>query len=279
MFEDNEARASLWGALASLCLLFFSPASASNTSLDSLLCPNDQKTKALAVRHIIDGDTLILANGKHVRLIGINSPELGRDQKPHQPLALEARRELARIIEQNGGRINLRFDREHQDRYGRQLAHLFDDRGTSVEAILLTKGLATILPIPPNTWNMDCYSKIEEQARKAKRGVWALKHYQPISKSTAFKAGYSIIRGRITRIGKSRRSIWLNLEQGIAVRIDRKDLKFFDRYNPTQLRHRTVEARGWAYKRNQQWRVNIRHPYALTLISDPADSTIDSTNK
>ena len=50
------------------------------------------------VRHVIDGDTFVLSDNQHVRLLGINAPELGKDGAPDQPLALDARTRLKNLI-------------------------------------------------------------------------------------------------------------------------------------------------------------------------------------
>ena len=36
-------------------------------------------TETATVRHVVDGDSVILTDGRQIRLIGINAPELGRD--------------------------------------------------------------------------------------------------------------------------------------------------------------------------------------------------------
>jgi micrococcal nuclease len=91
------------------------------------------------VRHVLDGDTVILQNNQHVRLIGINAPELGKDGAPDQPLATRTRDRLAQLM--RGQRVTLAFERERQDHYGRLLAHVYLPDGRDVEEILLREGL------------------------------------------------------------------------------------------------------------------------------------------
>ena len=44
-----------------------------------------------------DGDTLALEDGRSVRLLGINTPETGRDGEPSEPFAEDARALLSRF--------------------------------------------------------------------------------------------------------------------------------------------------------------------------------------
>src|SRR5690606_25821544 len=82
-------------------------------------------------RYVIDGDTLELVDGRRVRLIGINAPEIGRRGKPSEPYAQKARVELERLAGESGLRLVVGV--EPKDRYGRTLGHLFDARGANIE--------------------------------------------------------------------------------------------------------------------------------------------------
>ena len=80
---------------------------------------------AYRVERVVDGDTLILADPDRtrVRLIGINTPELARDGKPAEPLAVEAKEWLANRVE--GKEVRLDFDIERFDQYDRTLAYIY----------------------------------------------------------------------------------------------------------------------------------------------------------
>ncbi|GIS91411.1 MAG: hypothetical protein CM1200mP20_14520 [Pseudomonadota bacterium] len=74
------------------------------------------------VRHVVDGDTLVLDNGETVRLAGINAPELGQKGQPDQPLAAEATRALRELV--GAGTVVVEEAMEREDRHGRTLAYL-----------------------------------------------------------------------------------------------------------------------------------------------------------
>lgn len=230
--------------------------------------------ESVAVARVVDGDTLRLRDGRSVRLIGINTPEIGRKGKVSEPLAEAARDALQALLGKNAT-VGLRFDRERQDRYGRLLAHVYlaDDR--SVEAALLTAGLAAQIVVPPNVGQLDCYRAAENAARRAGKGVWQ-NIYRPLPvKDVSRKArGFRIIRGRVTQVGESRRSLWLNFRprpgdgprEGVAVRIAREDLQWFTGEPPQLLRGKTIIVRGWMSPYKKQSVMRLRHPASMQVV-------------
>ena len=59
----------------------------------------------VGVAKVVDGDTLRLVDGRSVRLIGINTPELGRDGRKAEPFAVAAQRRLRALVEASNGRV------------------------------------------------------------------------------------------------------------------------------------------------------------------------------
>ena len=84
---------------------------------------------------VIDGDTLVLDTGEKIRLAGINSPELARENRPAEPLAKQAKSTLEGLLVD--GRAQVEVAQEAKDRYGRTLAYLFTLDGQSVQRRLL----------------------------------------------------------------------------------------------------------------------------------------------
>src|SRR5438552_3085981 len=91
------------------------------------------------VERVVDGDTLIIAGGQRVRLLGINTPELARDGRPAEPWALEARDFLNHAV--SGREISLGFDREPFDKYGRRLAYVYR-QGKLINEEIIRAGLS-----------------------------------------------------------------------------------------------------------------------------------------
>lgn len=201
-------------------------------------------------------------------MIGINTPELARDNKPAEPLAKEAREALADLLK-NSRHIKLRFGKEKFDRYNRLLAHPFLADGTNVTEQLLKKGLGFALLVPPNGWQSDCYRQAENHARAQNLGLWQHPRYQPVAAEKISKRfrGYYRVKGKVERIGESRNSYWLNLSKDFALRISKQDARYFNSLPIKSLKHETIIARGWIYQGNNEMRMQIRHPAALEIVN------------
>jgi endonuclease YncB( thermonuclease family) len=226
-------------------------------------CPAERTDATVHIGYVYDGDTFRAVDGEKVRLIGVNTPELGKDGAPDEPLAAEAR---AQLLNLSGQGFRLQFDAERRDRYGRVLAHVFLPDGRNAAAILLQQGLATTLHIPPNLGNGDCYRRVEQTARAARRGVWALPAYQPVhsaavgSKENRFR----LVSGRVKAVRPSRKSVWLELDGRLSVRIPRADLAYF-LPPPETLLGRQVLARGWVRAGKSGPQMTVRHPLDLEV--------------
>ncbi|MFG1360305.1 thermonuclease family protein [Xanthobacter pseudotagetidis] len=121
-----------------------------------------------------DGDTLVL-NGEHVRLKGMDAPELaqtctrdGRDW----PCGREAKAALAAALKK--GEVACTFS--ERDDYDRPLAHCAV-AGADLGALLVRQGLAVAF---------GAYHAKEAEARAARRGMWAGTFQRP----AAYRAGH-----------------------------------------------------------------------------------------
>lgn len=231
-------------------------------------CALDRSDEEVRISRIYDGDTVELSDGRKLRLIGIDTPELGHGNDPSQPLAVDAANALRTLLAISPN-LHLRYDAESHDRYQRLLAHIYLHNGASVAAALLEQGLATALVIPPNVWNLDCYQAAERRAQAVRRGIWSLPGYQPVEAAAlpAKASGFRLVQGQVVRIGKSRKSIWLNLTGDVALRIDRKDLPYFKGLDLEHLENHRVRARGWLHPQKRGLMMRIRHPAALERLN------------
>lgn len=237
------------------------------------MCNIRSSDEAVEINHVIDGDTVILKDGRHVRLIGIDTPEIGRNGKQSEQGAESARKYLHSLI-YGHKHILLKFDNQHFDRYKRILAHLFLPDGKNIQASLLAEGLATPLTIPPNLHFLDCYLYHSNLAIASQQGLWGFKEYRPVSStmlgnnfsSGITTPGYRVITGRVERLGESRSSLWFNLAGNVALRIKRNDLVYFNEPELRSLEGKMIQARGWIYKKDNEFRIRIRHSSDLMLI-------------
>jgi len=142
---------------------------------------SDEPSGPVSVRvtHVVDGDTIDVrmpdGDEETVRYIGIDTPETVKPDTPVQCGGPEAHDANERLV---GGRsVNLRFDAEHRDVYGRLLAYVYLPRGGNgpplfVNAELVRRGLARTLTIPPNDSFADLFARLAAAAGAAGRGLW-----------------------------------------------------------------------------------------------------------
>ena len=254
-------RASWIGALF-VCALCLSAPGQAQPLTD---CAADHIDAWGQVEAVFDGDTIRLRDQHIIRLVAINAPELAHDGQPAQPLAEQARLALATLLPV-GSRIGLRYDSERHDHYQRVLAHVFDSQGRNVSADLLQAGYAFAIAVPPNLWQSACYFQQEAKARAVSAGVWGQAYYQPrqAAQLHSHEGGFYRVSGRIDHIGFSRRSVWLDMGHGFAVRIPRKSLTYFAADAPSERwQGKQITVRGWARFYNQKLNMTLTHPAML----------------
>jgi endonuclease YncB( thermonuclease family) len=216
------------------------------------------------VAQVLDGDSFLLSDGRQVRLIGINTPEYGKDGAPDQPLAREARARLAGLIERR--RVRLTPGREPRDRHGRLLAHA-EINGEQVEERLLREGLAWMVAIPPNIAHLERFTAAEQRARAQGLGVWSEPRLQPLEAAHLDRGGFHLVKGRIREVRRGKEYYYLELAPRRVIAIPRDDWReYFARaYSaPERLAGRQVIARGWVSERNGEFRLRVSHPAMLT---------------
>lgn len=233
---------------------------------DSTACRADvTQLKELRVERVVDGDTLRLSDGDSLRLVGINTPEIGRDGRADEPLAREAARALAELLEP-GRRVLLAEAEDGRDRHGRLLAYAFDAQGRNLSALLIGKGLGFHVAIAPNVRFADCSRTEETAARNARLGVWAQPQFAPksIAQLRPDQGGFVLLRDRVTRVSFKDNGWWLQLGGKVGVKIGETLQPAFSQSHLRALEGRLVEVRGWLVPMNGGWwMMNLGHTSML----------------
>jgi micrococcal nuclease len=112
---------------------------------------------------VIDGDTIIIAGGYHVRYIGIDAPEKG---ETYFMEATEANRQFVK-----GKKVKLERDRSEKDKYGRLLYYVYVDN-ILVNAEMVRLGYAYAKTYSPDTKHQLYLEAMEIEAKQLKRGIW-----------------------------------------------------------------------------------------------------------
>ena len=128
----------------------------------------DETARVVAV---YDGDTCRLADGRRLRLAGVDAPETAHDGRPAQYFAEQAKAALDGLVRG----VTLRFVGvgPSQDRYGRLLGDLVLPDGQSVTELLLSRGCVFVF------WHEDMgqalfdrYLALQRRAMADGQGFW-----------------------------------------------------------------------------------------------------------
>ena len=142
------------------------------------------KSEVAFVQRAVDGDTLKLSDGRRVRLIGVDTPELHysekllrdsrrtrKDIKDIQALGEGAAIFTKQLCE--GKYVRIELDARKLDKYGRMLAYIYLSDGTFVNAKIIEEGYGQVMTIPPNVKYADYFLKLQREARESRKGLWA----------------------------------------------------------------------------------------------------------
>lgn len=217
-----------------LCAFLLSAASAPAASVNVLAAGEWAR-----VKHVIDGDTFITSKNEHVRLLGINAPEIAHDDEPGEPLGEMARAWLQKRVQ--GRLVQLVFDVQRRDGYGRLLAQVFLRDGSWVNGELVARGLAHVYTFEPNHRFAARLLALEEQARKARRGIWRTGRFAVVDARRVGRrmiGQYRVVQGIVQRPRR-----WRFRLGRLVVSIPRKARGWFE--GPPRLREGMhVEVRG-----------------------------------
>ena len=116
-----------------------------------------RQTTAPQRAHVVDGDTVHLADGTKVRLLGIDAPEL------NQPGGDDARSYLIHLI----GKSRVVLETFDTDRYGRVVARVLTEEGHDLCGEMVAHGYA-------HAYTRYCtdYKSLERKAKRANLGLW-----------------------------------------------------------------------------------------------------------
>jgi len=225
-----------------------------------------QYTSLYSVKTVFDGDTVQLKDGRKIRLVGINTPEVAHRNSGAQEGGNAAKEWLTKML--MGKKVRLEFAEQKQDKYKRYLAHLFTEDGLHINLELVRLGFASVNIFPPNTAYVDDLLKASNLAEKKQLGLWqydsyAIKSVQELNLNN--KYGWQRIVGKVIQIKYTRKSVYLLMSKTFKLRIKKQFLHFFG--NIDELKGKTIEARGWVNKSKNQMLMHIKHPSVLKVVN------------
>lgn len=131
----------------------------------------DKDYEIAVVGRIVDGDTFETEDGRKVRLIGVNTPEVHGKVEDYGREASAFSK--ARLQNQT---VYLFRDVSDTDRYGRLLRYIFVEHDPVLyNETLLTEGYANTMTYPPDVLFADKFAHLERAARESGKGLWGEK--------------------------------------------------------------------------------------------------------
>lgn len=129
----------------------------------------DEEPPSASVSRVIDGDTLIVDESTRVRVLGIDTPEEGRDGQPAECGAREATAAARALLD--GRNVDLVADASQadSDAYGRLLRYVELEDGRDLARELLSAGHATVYTPAGTIARQDAYEAAEEASRTGDR--------------------------------------------------------------------------------------------------------------
>lgn len=225
------------------------------------------------VAEIVDGDTLRLADGRELRLVGLQAPKLplGRPGFPTWPLAPEAKAALETLALDR--ELELFFGGARMDRHGRVLAHLLRSDGEWIQGAMLASGMARTYSFADNRALVSELLAREQVARAERRGIWALDWYRirRPDETEADLDSFQLIEGRALGVAEQRANTYLNFGPDwrtdftlVAGARARKLCADAGLALPA-LEGRHVRARGWIESFNGPM-IEITHPEQIEVL-------------
>jgi len=251
-----------------------------------LVCPHPAlacdlpASETATVASVEDGETLVLSDGRKVRLLGVKAPSapLGWKGEYPWPFVATAKAGLSRLA--SGAEVELRFDERREDRYGHLLAQVTTVRGENrvwLQDALIAKGLARVWSFADDH---ACVSELlarEDEARKVRRGLWHSWAYrvqdaQDVKRLGRLTHSYQLVEGIVHAIGEGRKLIYVNFAENwredFTITIARKDLARFEAsgFDLERLPGSKIRVRGFIEWWNGPM-IAATHPEQIELLA------------
>lgn len=128
----------------------------------------DPAREACVVATVTDGDSFRCQDGRRIRLLLLDAPEMSQP-----PFGTRARDALRKRLPQ-GDTAWLEFDLERTDQYDRTLAHIWSRAagGTHVNLAQAADGWAVDVFYRPNVRYREAIQRAVAQARESRLGLW-----------------------------------------------------------------------------------------------------------
>jgi len=246
------------------CLMTSGQSAVAQPAAGLAACDGPESGPAYSITAVVDGETVVLDDGRELRLTGALAPRAldvgaapgtwGAESRAHEALR-------ALVL---GKSVELGFGGERIDRYGRLQAQAYlieGDRRRWVQGNLLEQGLARAYTAAGNRVCAQALLAAEREAREARRGLWAEAAYQVRSADAPvellrLRTTFQVVEGKIGRVAVVRNVVYLNFDRNwrrafsVLLRYDDRTMLGAYAGNPKVLEGHVVRVSGWIEQRD-----------------------------
>ena len=238
----------------------------------------------------LPGGTLVLADGRQIRLAGIALPRRPLSLAADQAWPIEAEAEAALAGLCLGQSVRLYQAGRVRDRYGRLLVQAVREDGRWLQGGLLARGLARVETTPDSQEPLQAMLAAESFARRAELGLWVMDAYRVRrpAEAEAWIDSVQLVEGRVTAVrrgkdglfvafgGKGRHAfsvllpfaVWTEWAGMPTLReeTERVASSSFRPSNPSDLIGQRLRVRGWIGK-GRSAEIRISHAGQVEWIA------------
>jgi endonuclease YncB( thermonuclease family) len=235
------------------------------------------------VTALSDGETLILDDGRAVRLMDVIGPKRARGG-PASDARAQMETELSGLV--LGKKILLQLDKRQRDRYGRLVAQIMVETGAEplwLQGKLVEDGLARVISLPDNRLCIAELLAKEDDARRAQTGLWKSGFFavRPAeAEDLLFKLAqsYEIVEGEVRNVTELKGAYYINFGQNwrrdFTAYVSAKSAALFSGAEKSegqhpidiaQLKGRHIRVRGWLKNFNGP-SMTVTHPEQIEIL-------------
>jgi micrococcal nuclease len=272
--QDRNLTGCIRAAIASFPLIL--------AAAPAIACGLPAGEKA-TVAEVKDGETLLLTDGRVVRLINAKAPSAplaARGDRPW-PFVAESKQALSELA--SGAEVELRYGGTKTDRHDRALAQVYvmkDGASVWLQGELVARGLARVYSFPDNHACVSDLLAREAEARAKGIGLWNAWAYHVLDAGNVERLGrltrsYQLVEGVVAQVGESGGRVYLNFDKDwrrdFTILVERKDGEAFKEagLDPKALAGKKVRVRGWVEWRNGPM-IHATHAEQIELLPESA---------
>lgn len=232
--------------------------------------PDFEPGETATVAAVVDGGEIVLADGRHVRLVAIEAPHPAATHARAWPYASEAKAALEKLVV--GREVELRFAGNRRDRWGRILAQVFVG-ARWVQGEMIRRGLARVASAADNRIGVVELLAREARARQAGRGIWRDRFYavRDAEEAGRYAGSFQIVEGEVVDTALVEGQLFVNFgadwRTAFSLRLSPEALRRFrsEGIAAASLKGARLRVRGWV-RGGERPVIDVTHPEQIERL-------------